>query len=47
LDLVDNRASFDGSDGFSEVGDVPDVERLISSSGCKILAVGGDGHGVD
>jgi hypothetical protein len=47
LDLVDHRSGFNGSDGFSEVTDVPDVEGLVSSSGGKIFAVGGDGDGVD
>jgi len=45
--LVDNRSSFDGSDGVSEVGDIPDVEILVSSSGGKIFGVGGDGNSVD
>lgn len=47
MDLVDHRSGFDGSDGFFEVADVPDMESLVSSSGGEILAVGGDGDGVD
>lgn len=46
LNLVDGRSSFDGSDGFSEVGDIPNIELFISSSGGKIFGVGGDGNGV-
>lgn len=46
MDLVDHGSGFNGSDGFSEVADVPDVEGLVSSSGGEILAVGGDGDGV-
>lgn len=47
LNLVDGGSSFDGSDGFSEVGDVPDVQLLVSSSSGKIFGVRGDGYGVD
>lgn len=46
LDLVDGRSSFDGSDGFSEVGNIPNIELFVSSSGGKIFGVGGDGDGV-
>lgn len=47
LDLVDGGSSFDGSDGFSEVGDIPDVELFVSSSSGKIFGVGGNGNGVN
>lgn len=46
MDLVNDGSSFDGSDGFSKIGDIPDMEALVSSSGGKIFGVGGDGDGV-
>jgi len=47
LDLVDGGTSFDGSDGFSEVGNIPDVQLFVTSSSGEVLAVGGDCDGVD
>jgi len=46
-DLVDGSAGLDGSDGFLEVGDIPDLEVLVFSSGGQVLSVGGDGNTVD
>jgi hypothetical protein len=45
--LVDDRSSFDGSDGFSKIGDIPDVEGLVSSSSGKIFTVRGDSNSVN
>lgn len=40
MDLVDGASGFNGSDGFSQVSDVPNVELFVSSSGGDVLAVG-------
>jgi hypothetical protein len=47
LDLVDGRSSFDGSDGFSKVSNIPDIQLFVSSSSGKIFGVRGDGNGIN
>lgn len=46
-DLVDFSFGVHFSDGFFEVGDVPEVQDLVFSSGGQVLGVGGDGDSVD
>lgn len=46
-DLVDFAVGVDGTDGFLEVGHVPEVEDFVLAAGGQVFGVGGDGHGVD
>ncbi len=47
MDLIDGWSSFDGSDGFSKVSDIPNIQLFVSSSSGKIFGIGGNSNGVN
>jgi len=46
-DLVNFTLSVDGTDGFLQVGHIPEVEDLVLTTSGQVFGVGGDGDGVD
>lgn len=47
MNLVNSASSFYSSNGFSQIGDIPNIELFVSSSSCKIFAVRRNGDGVN
>jgi hypothetical protein len=46
-DLVDFTLGVNRTDGFLEVGHIPEIEDFVLTSGGQVLGVGGNGNSVD